>query len=78
MMSGQANQMLIEATRVAEAARQRIVAAGENAIVAIDLEAIGKIGSVRNSFLDFDYASNAVEDQQIPVSIRRPDVEAAV
>lgn len=78
MMSGQANQMLIEATRVAEAARQRIVAAGENAIVAIDLEAIGKIGSVRNSFLDFDYASNAVEDQQVPVSIRRPDVEAAV
>ena len=79
MMSGQANEMLIEATRVAETARQRIVAAGEKAIVAIDLEAISKIGSVRNSFLDFDYASGAVETQaQIPVPIRRPDVEAAV
>ena len=78
MMSGQANEMLIEATRVAETARQRIVAAGEKAIVAIDLEAISKIGSVRNSFLDFDYASNAVMEQAIPVPIRRPDVEAAV
>jgi hypothetical protein len=78
MMSGQANQMLIEATRVAEAARQRIIAAGENAIVALDLEAIGKIGSVRNSFLDFDYAASAVEDQVVPTPIRRPDVEAAV
>lgn len=79
MMTGQANEMLTEATRVAEAARQRIIAAGENAIVAIDLEAITKIGSVRNSFLDFDYASSAaVEEVQIPVSIRRPDVEQAV
>lgn len=78
MMSGQANEMLTEATRVAEAARQRIIAAGENAIVAIDLEAITKIGSVRNSFLDFDYIPAAVEEQAIPVPIRRPDVEQAV
>lgn len=76
MMSGQANEMLIEATRVAETARQRIISAGEKAIVALDLEAISKIGSVRNSFLDFDYAAAAVEDQVIPTPIRRPDVEA--
>lgn len=78
MMSGQANEMLIEATRVAESARQRIISAGENAIVAIDLEAITKIGSVRNSFLDFDYAANAAVEAQVPTPIRRPDVEAAV
>lgn len=78
MMTGQANEMLIEATRVAESARQRIIAAGENAIVAIDLEAITKIGSVRNSFLDFDYAGNAAVEAQVPTPIRRPDVEAAV
>jgi vacuolar-type H+-ATPase subunit H len=80
MMSGQANEMVREATRAAEAARQRIISAGENAIVALDLEAIAKIGSVRNSFLDFDYGSSVVEmnQSQVPVSIRRPDVEQAV
>jgi len=78
MMSGQANEMLIEATRVAEAARQRIISAGEKAIVAIDLEAISKIGSVRNSFLDFDYAAAAMEESPIPAPIRRPDIVEAV
>lgn len=78
MMSGQANQMVIEATRVAEAARQRIIAAGEKAIVALDLEAIAKIGSVRNSFLDFNYAVEESGGASIPAPIRRPDVETAV
>lgn len=77
MMSGQANQMVIEATRVAEAARQRIISAGEKAIVALDFEAIAKIGSVRNSFLDFDYAADEPGvAPSIPTPIRRPDVEA--
>jgi hypothetical protein len=80
MMSGQANQMVLEATRVAETARQRIIAAGENAIVALDAEAIAKIGSVRNSFLDFDYATDdsAVEASPVPTPIRRPDLGEAV
>lgn len=79
MMSGQANQMVLEATRAAEAARQRIIAAGEKAIVAIDQEAIAKIGTVRNSFLDFDFVD---DDAPMPVPftapVRRPDVEQAV
>lgn len=77
MMSGQANMMIVEATRVAEAARQRIIAAGEKAIVALDLEAIAKIGSVRNSFLDFNYVEEPAS-APIAAPIRRPDVETAV
>jgi vacuolar-type H+-ATPase subunit H len=80
MMSAQANEMVREATRVAEAARQRIITAGEKAIVALDVEAIAKIGSVRNSFLDFDYAASepVVEFSSISAPIRRPDLGEAV
>lgn len=54
MMAPRDNLMVLQAAAAAEEARKRIIDAGEQVVVAIDAETIARIGTIRNSFLDFD------------------------
>lgn len=70
MLSAEANANIVAAVNVARTARKKIVAAGEQAAIQIDRQAIEAIGVARSSFLDFGEVSE--------VEIEREHVARAV
>lgn len=67
MLSPEANADIVAAVNVARAARKAIVAAGEQAAIQIDRQAIEAIGVARSSFLDFDMDTESVHVEKAHV-----------